>query len=315
MSEVETEVLSPLTHEPTRLVNRFSTATIIEGYRNDLNIDVSKYFENLQFVSLHECNQTGFQFYYPLTLAGASELYEKLEAFDWNYKSSKWEFLAGIKYIRPKDKILDVGCGEGAFVQLCKDNEILATGLELNPTAAKIGSASGRDIRIENLRDHSSINKGTYDVVTSFQVLEHVDNPKIFLTDCLNALRDGGILIIGVPNNDAFLKHTKNLVLNMPPHHMGLWKRQSLEALQKYFPLDLLSLQEEPLTNIDWFAAVQVRRFLRTEALRRVYYRLKVDVFYRYVLGKLAPRIRGHTILAVYKKTGDNLTVPLNQSN
>jgi 2-polyprenyl-3-methyl-5-hydroxy-6-metoxy-1,4-benzoquinol methylase len=295
-------VLSPLTNGPTRLVDKISTARVIEEYHRQLKIDVSSYFSNLPFISIHECIETGYRFYYPLTLAGRADLYEQLESSEWTHKENKWEFLAALAHIEKNAKILDVGCGEGAFIQLCKNRETPAAGLELNPLAASIARSKGRDVRVERLDDHARSNIAGYDAVTSFQVLEHISNPKDFLSSCAALLRDGGILVIGVPNNGAFLRHAKNLILNMPPHHMGLWTSESLRAIQDFFPLELVHLQEEPLVEIDWFAAVQVQRFLRTALLQRIYYRLKVDRLFRKLLERLAPRIHGHTILAVYKK-------------
>ena len=69
------------------------------------------------------------------------------------------------------------------------------------------------------------------------------------LNDCLNALRPGGILILGVPNNDGLIGFA-DAPLNMPPHHMGLWKKKSLVALTQVFPLDLKVVEVEPLVKL-----------------------------------------------------------------
>ena len=78
----------------------------------------------------------------------------------------------------------------------------------------------------ELLSDHSK----TYDVVTAFQVLEHIADPLPFLKNCIDALNPGGLLVIAVPNNDAFIRFA-DLPLNEPPHHVGLWSPRSLASL------------------------------------------------------------------------------------
>ena len=73
------------------------------------------------------------------------------------------------------------------------------------------------------IEDHADQRPGHYDAVTSFQVLEHVTEPASFLRACVKALRPGGRLLLGVPNNDSFLGLLEDNWLNMPPHHMSLW--------------------------------------------------------------------------------------------
>ena len=54
--------------------------------------------------------------------------------------------------------------------------------------------------------DFSEVN-GQFDCVTAFDVIEHVENPALFLSQCLDAVRPGGHVLISTGNLDSFTFH------------------------------------------------------------------------------------------------------------
>jgi 2-polyprenyl-3-methyl-5-hydroxy-6-metoxy-1,4-benzoquinol methylase len=286
-----------------RQMGRIPTAPLIAGYAKELGIDVSDYFTGMTDIDIYECERSGYRYFTPFSLTGREDLYHHLEKFDWNYKPEKWEYDQAAGLLAKDNSIrtvLDVGCGKGFFLAIAKRHHLVGTGLELNSSAASVAKSQGLDVRTEMIEDHARDNPGRYDAVVTFQVLEHIPTVRPFLEGCIEALRPGGTLIIGVPNNDGFLKHA-NAVLNAPPHHMGLWTRKSLESLAGIFPLKLRSVTTEPLAEIDWYLSVQERRFLPPVA-RKAYYKLGLSKAARRLVAASSPRIAGHTILTVYEK-------------
>jgi SAM-dependent methyltransferase len=292
-------VRSPLTGNDAPLALAIPSSRLVKAYWEKYGYDAQRYFVDVPEVGLYRCI-SGFGFYYPFSLAGDESLYRRLETFDWNYKENKWEHEAALPHIRAGQTVLDVGCGEGNFLAKAREKGAIASGIELNKKAAKIANDKGIQVHEELLHSHQFT--GFYDVVTSFQVLEHVADPVSFVQECVRVLRPGGTLVIGVPNDDSFLRLDPDNYLNQPPHHMGLWNRSSLLALASVTGLESKSFETEPLAEIDWYQAVMENRYLNSWQ-RRLFHRLGfAGIFARYVREN-ANTIAGHTIMAVYQKS------------
>ena len=284
------------------LVCVLKSDTIINGYQTIYGIDVAKYFANVPCVSVYECQATHYRFYHPYSLVGQERLYSELEKFEWTYKNKKWEYDQAIKYIPKGSRVLDVGCGRGAFLKTAAQAGLDCYGIELNKSAVEFALSEGLRVSAELVGDHAVRFPKSYDAVCSFQVLEHIADVRNFITGCIRVLKPGGAFIVGVPNNESFLQYDSEAVLNMPPHHMGLWTSRSLSALKNIFPLNLRKIELEPLAEIEWYASVMERKYLTERWLRRAFYASGLSRLTRWYITSQAERIAGHTILAIFQK-------------
>jgi 2-polyprenyl-3-methyl-5-hydroxy-6-metoxy-1,4-benzoquinol methylase len=276
---------------------------IVSRYQDVYGVDVSEYYSDVPGAEVYECESTGYRFYYPFSLIGQEKLYRDLEGtVDGTYKDDKWEYQKALSYIKDGDRVLDVGCGKGFFVKLASDRGAIAHGLELNSESAAEAIQRGIGVvSTETIDSHARANPERYDVVCSFQVLEHIAGVTEFIENCLNTLRPGGLLIFGVPNNDGFVGVDGNAVLNMPPHHMGLWGEKSLRSLTKLFRLKLRSIELEPLSEYGWYAAVTEQQKI-PRSLLPLYYRFGIHLLFKKWIELRAHRIPGHTIIAIFEK-------------
>ncbi|MBK7438869.1 MAG: methyltransferase domain-containing protein [Saprospiraceae bacterium] len=112
--------------------------------------------------------------------------------------------------------------GEGYFLSKLKSSKQCdCFGLELNDIAMAKAIQNGVKVTNEELEQHAQKNIEQYDVVTFFQVLEHIAEPGKFLHSVLKTVKKGGQIILTVPNNQPYyLKFDKFHLLNLPPHHM-----------------------------------------------------------------------------------------------
>ncbi len=294
-------VKSPLTGRDAPLLQGVPSSRLVDGYRRSFGLDASPYFRDLPIIGIYRCD-TGYCFYYPFSIAGDESLYRDLYGrpeYDLDYKQDKWEYQAALAFVRGGDKVLDVGCGEANFLVKAAEKGAAASGIEPNRRAARIARGKGIEVHEEALRAHRP--GGLYDVVTAFQVLEHVPDPLSFVRSCVKVIRPGGTLVVGVPNNDSFLRFDVDNWLNQPPHHMGLWNRKSLAALAELTDLDIGAVETEPLAETDWYQSVMERRYLGRWQ-RRIYFRLGFAKIFAQYVRENATTIAGHTILAVYRK-------------
>lgn len=286
-----------------RIVRTVATSTVHAAYLREYGYDAAAEFAGVDELRLLECPESGLRFFLPTSVAGREGLYRQMQTFAWNYKESKWEHDDALRVVQPGQRVLDVGCGQAAFLHRCHtERQALPTGLEFNAAAAQVGRDRGVEVLTETVEAHADARPGHYDVVASFQVLEHVTTPASFVRACIRALKPGGSLLLGVPNNDSFLGQTDADWLDMPPHHMSLWTRRCLEGIGPRFGVQHVATWVEPLQELDWYQSLQEDRHLRGRLQRMLYYRLGFDRFFRRFLAENAPTIAGHTLLARFVK-------------
>ena len=304
---------SPITgsHE-VELIHLIDLPTLILAYRTTFQIDISYLVAPLQEMALYKCKTSGYRFYYPHNVVGDSAFYHCLEANDWYYMPRKWEFNESINHVSG-GAILEIGSAKGDFLaavrQTYPDSKLV--GLELNQEAAKEANRRGFDVRIELSSDHVKSNREQYDVVASFQVLEHIRDPIEFLKDSIEMLKPGGKLIIAVPDNSTraypSLFVMTDHILNMPPHHQGLWDIPSLSYLTKVLPLRLVYIAIEPSTashhRNGYRGLIKKDLMLRFGQVLGYIIYLIGRPFYKQALRYFDKYLPAHSVLAIFEKT------------
>jgi 2-polyprenyl-3-methyl-5-hydroxy-6-metoxy-1,4-benzoquinol methylase len=290
------QIISPVTGKNNvEIIDRIDSKLIIEKYQKDYNIDVNPYFIGITKVSICRCKDSMYRFYYPVIL-GDGHFYEKLQSISPSYYHWNWEHGEAFNVIKKNDYVLDIGCGSGFFLEGIKEKTVNVKGLEYNDLALKKCKERGITAIKSNIEDFSKENMNCFDVICAFQVLEHISDVKSFISSCLNALRPGGKLIIGVPNNNPYLyRKDINHTLNMPPHHIGLWNKKSLQKLALFFEMQNFSLQVEPLYNFEYWFKIQIDGNIinRSRFLRKIAHK---------VLKRFSHRFAGRNLLAIYTK-------------
>jgi 2-polyprenyl-3-methyl-5-hydroxy-6-metoxy-1,4-benzoquinol methylase len=120
---------------------------------------------------------------------------------------------------------LDFGCGNGGLVRHCRANGIpKAVGFE-DGAIRNAALASGIPIlSIQELAER----KGTFDVVTSIEVLEHTEDPVAVLTQIRSFLRPGGLFFYTTGNAAPHRSSLTSWSYFTPELHISLFEPQSL---------------------------------------------------------------------------------------
>ena len=120
-------------------------------------------------------------------------------------------------------RLLDVGCGFGAFVALMRDRGWEAEGVDPSPTVVAAAARKGRTVHLGTLERIDSPH-GIYDAVTMFYVLEHLPDPMSALRTASELLAPGGTLLIRVPHTTPIARLLAPLglggALYDPPFHL-----------------------------------------------------------------------------------------------
>jgi 2-polyprenyl-3-methyl-5-hydroxy-6-metoxy-1,4-benzoquinol methylase len=236
---------SPITgNSGTKVLETFSAKDIDRLYQQQEGFSVAKYFKD-DVVYLLECEETKYRFYYPFEIAGDEEFYENFliktqengAGYDRDW-SDDHKF--AYSQIEKDETVLEIGCGTGKFLQRLSDKTKNVNGLELNSLAAEQAVKNGFEVENKLVESYAEQKPGSCDVVCTFQVLEHIVNIKSFLEASLKLLKPNGKLILSVPNNEPyFQRFSRYEVLNLPPHHIGLWNLESLTKLTDFYGINL----------------------------------------------------------------------------
>jgi 2-polyprenyl-3-methyl-5-hydroxy-6-metoxy-1,4-benzoquinol methylase len=109
-----------------------------------------------------------------------------------------------------KGKLLDIGCGAGFFLNCAKERGWDCHGLEILPEYINYArdNFALNNIRLESLDEALTYGSNTFDVITLWDLIEHLRNPLVCLKRIHDAMKPGGLLVMWTPNakNAVFLK-------------------------------------------------------------------------------------------------------------
>ncbi|MBW7970297.1 class I SAM-dependent methyltransferase [Bradyrhizobium sp. BR 10289] len=147
-------------------------------------------------------------------------------------------------HLRPGTSVLEVGCAPGKFLLWCAlERQAKVSGVEYAPKSAEATRELFRDMQVPiDLRTEdflqTSFPPGSFDLVFSFGVIEHFDDPRPIVRKHVEVLRPGGRAIITVPNYGGFYGTIQSKLdrSNLLLHNLDIMNHQSLSALA---PADL----------------------------------------------------------------------------
>jgi 2-polyprenyl-3-methyl-5-hydroxy-6-metoxy-1,4-benzoquinol methylase len=129
-----------------------------------------------------------------------------------------------------KGDVLEVGCGEGRGLELVIPRSKTFTAVDkiepvINELQKKFPAATFKGMNIPPL---GGLPDNSYDTVISFQVIEHIENDSLFLSEIKRVLKPGGLALLTTPN--------RKMSLSRNPWHVREYLASELESLaRKYF--------------------------------------------------------------------------------
>jgi len=162
------------------------------------------------------------------------------------------EYIEEINKYKVYGNILDIGCGIGSFLLAIKKFGWNEYGIELS-SAANLAIELGLNVFQTDFLN-TQFDKDFFDVITLFDVIEHISEPIIFLEKIKTILRPGGLLLIITPNlkgiSSRLLKH--NWLAYTQIDHVILYSPKTLSLLlsKKNFKLKQIKTSEIYITEL-----------------------------------------------------------------
>ena len=166
-----------------------------------------------------------------------------------------WNFSQALSELRTtsRGRLLDVGCAEGCFLYLAQKAGCEVSGLDFNPASLEIAR---KLLGVSTVYQHSVEELGErfpgalFDVVTIFEVLEHIADPYQTVYSINKLLKPGGKLFISVPGSRRWPMFFHPEV-DAPPHHLTLWTEEALKKILERAGFRVLSVRAKPLQAED----------------------------------------------------------------
>ena len=200
---------------------------------------------------LFECRGCAIQFWHPFQRLGSSwyeDFYTKRLQTIPPLEPGHLFFLADP--LAPKQgRLFDIGCGVGNFMAAARATGFDVAGIDWDSHAAQVGKALLKldTIFPLSIEEYSERNSGEkFDVVTSFEVLEHQDDPNGFLSKVKLLIKPGGHLALSCPNRNRWQKGLD--VTDLPPNHLTRWNPEVLIAFLRRHGFEIVSCREEPIS-------------------------------------------------------------------
>ena len=131
--------------------------------------------------------------------------------------------------------ILDAGCGWGDFLNVVKGEKLPYLGIDLSPAAIAICKNKNLLTKKASFEDLLK-EKMMFDAIVSFQTIEHIKDPILFLKMARQVLAPKGIILLTSPNNNSPLRYIlreKWSVYNIDSHFTFFNKETLKMTLEK----------------------------------------------------------------------------------
>ena len=220
----------------------------------------SESIDSYDSYKLYHCHVCGVMFWHPMKGA-ASEWYEAFygAAIDLTPLKSAQVLWSQNQFLKDMParggQLLDIGCGVGDFLFYAQKAGYSVTGIDFSPKFIEIARQRFSFEELYSLTLDEFVAekpKSKYDVVTFFEVLEHVDNLTDFLHSVKTLLKPGGYVACSVPDRDRWRYYSRWLLSHVsqerdyPPHHLTRWNPDALANFFNKHGFSVLAIKREP---------------------------------------------------------------------
>jgi SAM-dependent methyltransferase len=138
-------------------------------------------------------------------------------------------------------KVLEVGCGDGSFLQSISGLSGSVLGIEPAIATANLAREKGLAVISQLINEDSRVEKSDYDCFFLFHVLEHVPKILPFLRGIRNNLKKGGVGCIEIPSTEAAFEAGR--YGDFMPDHMSYFTLSTLKTSLEVAGFEILDIE------------------------------------------------------------------------
>lgn len=129
-------------------------------------------------------------------------------------------------------KLLDIGCGNGSFLQQMQEKGWDVVGTDFDSKAVETANQQGLEVYVGDLST-IQFKANSFDAITLNNVIEHLYDPLQTLKECRRILRDQGQIVIVTPNRESLgHQHFKQNWRGLEtPRHLFIFSQKNLETM------------------------------------------------------------------------------------
>tara|TARA_B100000886_G_C20400576_1_gene482403 strand:+ start:757 stop:1575 length:819 start_codon:yes stop_codon:yes gene_type:complete len=155
---------------------------------------------------------------------------------------NKFRIKRVMKIVKKNFVCLDVGSGLGVFPYELKKNKIKVHCLEKDKNLNK--HLKKMKLDVVNNSIFLKKNSSKYDLITMNKIIEHIENPKLFLSKFLNILKKPGYLYIEVPSTSALKSKLGKRSEEFFIEHFHIFSKKSLKNLLNFINLKIIYVKD-----------------------------------------------------------------------
>lgn len=152
--------------------------------------------------------------------------------------------LKKIKKIIRAGELLDVGCAAGFFLEAAK-NDFKVTGIEISDYSSTYAREALKHNVITGTLFNAKFPDNHFDIITMWDVIEHIDKPREYLEEIHRILKKGGVIVISTGDIDSMnakIKQDKWELL-APPWHLYYFSRKVLVSKMEELGFTIIDVQ------------------------------------------------------------------------
>ena len=149
-------------------------------------------------------------------------------------------------YVFSKNSLLlDIGAATGVFVELANSAGFKAEGIEPSFWAAEIAGKKGLKV-CQGTIETANFPRRYFDVLTLFDVFEHLKNPQISLQKMNFILKDKGILVINTMDSGSLWANfwSSRWQAMAPPEHLFLYNQENIKNILERNGFKILKIKK-----------------------------------------------------------------------